>query len=349
MKQVVAVALLTAANVAGAQSSVTLFGVVDAGVAVGKGSISDRKQLISSGYNSSRLGFRGTEDLGGGMSASFWLEAGIANDTGQGVATNPNNQFAPAGAGGSPGLTFNRRSTVSLAGKWGELRLGRDLTPQHITRSQLDPFNNLGAGQSLTNQNIITGPTSLRASNSIGYFLPPRLGGVFGQLQYYMGENPQDGAATEDDGTGAGVRLGYSDRKAFAVIGLGRTKYAAGDVRQYHFGAMYDFGFAKLRTHISRDQRGTLHGRGLMVGGTIPVGAGVIRLAYSQYKTDAAGNPRSKKVAVGYVYNLSKRTALYTAYARVKNDGNATTSLNGSQTAPNMSSSGYELGVRQSF
>lgn len=238
---------------------------------------------------------------------------------------------------------------MSLAGAWGELRLGRDFTPQHINRSQLDPFFNLGAGQSLTNSNIITGPTSLRASNSIGYFLPPRLGGFYGQLQYYLGENVKNGAATEDDGTGAGLRLGYSNGKARVVIGSGRTRYAAGDVRQHHLGAEYDFRVVKLRAHLSRDQRGTLDGKGFMVGLTVPVGAGLIRLAYSQYETDAAGNPRSKKVAVGYVHNLSKRTALYTAYGRVKNAGGAATSLNGSRTAANTPSSGYEFGVRHSF
>lgn len=97
-KHLVALAVLATANVASAQSSVTLFGVVDVALAVGKGSVGDRTQLISPGYNGSRLGFRGIEDLGSGMSASFWLEAGVANDTGQGVATNTDNQFVAGGA-----------------------------------------------------------------------------------------------------------------------------------------------------------------------------------------------------------------------------------------------------------
>ena len=76
----------------------------------------------------SRLGFRGTEDLGGGLNASFWLEAGLNNDNGTGASTSTNNSTSTsqAGASGSQGLTFNRRSTVSLASTWGELRLGRD-------------------------------------------------------------------------------------------------------------------------------------------------------------------------------------------------------------------------------
>ena len=131
-KSLIALAVLAAAGAASAQSSVTLFGVVDATLAFGSGSVADRTQLTNSGYNSSRLGFRGTEDLGGGMSASFWLEAGVNNDDGTGAAhqhQQPGYRRRPCRHDGGQGLTFNRRSTVSLAGGWGELRLGRDYTP----------------------------------------------------------------------------------------------------------------------------------------------------------------------------------------------------------------------------
>ena len=123
------------AGVASAQSSVTLFGVVDATVSAtvrAKASSRQARQLTNSGYNSSRLGFRGTEDLGGGLAASFWLEAGVNNDDGTGAATSSNNQrvgTTSAHRSGTQGLTFNRRSTVSLSGGFGELRLGRDYTP----------------------------------------------------------------------------------------------------------------------------------------------------------------------------------------------------------------------------
>jgi predicted porin len=87
-KSLVALAVLAASGAAMAQSSVTLFGVVDAAYAVGNGSLTDKTQLRNSGYNSSRLGFRGVEDLGGGMKASFWLEAGVNNDDGTGSASS---------------------------------------------------------------------------------------------------------------------------------------------------------------------------------------------------------------------------------------------------------------------
>jgi len=108
-------ALLGAAAAASAQSSVTLFGVVDATLAFGRGSVAHRTQMLRGGYNSNRLGFRGVEDLGGGLSAQFWLETGFNVDDGSGQATNTNNQASSSAPAPSGGLTFNRRSTVSIA------------------------------------------------------------------------------------------------------------------------------------------------------------------------------------------------------------------------------------------
>jgi predicted porin len=351
-KSLIALAVLAAAGAASAQSSVTLFGIVDATLAFGRGTVSDKTQLTDSGYNSSRLGFRGTEDLGGGMSASFWLEAGINNDNGTGDATNTNNQAsggALAGMNGSQGLTFNRRSTVSLAGGWGEVRLGRDYSPQFWNLTVFDPFGTNGAGTTQTLNSIITGVTAVRVSNSMAYFLPGNLGGFYGQVQYYLGENNETGAVTEDDGRGIGLRVGFANGPFNVALALSRTDYAAGDVRQNNIGGQWDFGIAKVMAHISRDKNGTVDGKGWLIGGLFPVGAGEIRASYSRYETDAAGQPESKKFALGYVHNLSKRTAVYTTWARVKNDGGAAQGLNGAVTAANGSSTGLDIGVRHSF
>ena len=82
-KSMLALAVLGSfAGVAAAQSSVTLFGVVDLSVLRVKNSGGSQTLMMSNSYNSNRLGFRGVEDLGGGMKAGFWLEAGMNNDTG---------------------------------------------------------------------------------------------------------------------------------------------------------------------------------------------------------------------------------------------------------------------------
>jgi predicted porin len=76
---------------------------------------------------------------------------------------------------------------------------------------------------------------------------------------------------------------------------------------------------------------------------------GNIKLALSEYGTNATGNPNVRKFAAGYVHNLSKRTAVYGTFARVSNSGGATTALNKGTTAANMSSSGFDIGVRHQF
>lgn len=352
-KSLIALAVMAAAGAASAQSSVTLFGIVDATLAWGRGNAGDRFQLTNSGFNSSRLGFRGTEDLGGGMSASFWLEAGLTNDDGRGAATNTNNQAtggAIAGLGGGQGLTFNRRSTVSLAGNWGELRLGRDYTPQFWNLTVFDPFGTNGVGTTQTLNSIITGATAVRASNSIGYFLPGNLGGFYGQFQYYAGENLSD-TPTEDDGNGLGLRVGFRSGPFHIALALSRTEYAAGDVKQNNIGGSWNFGVGTLMAHYTNDENGTVDGEGWLIGGLIPVGAGLIRVAYSQYETDLGGGvePKTRKIALGYVHNLSKRTAVYATVARVRNSGGAASALNGSVVNPNGSSTGFDLGIRHSF
>ena len=350
-KSLIALAVLASAGVASAQSSVTLFGIVDATLAFGKGSVSNKTQLTNSGYNSSRLGFRGTEDLGGGMSASFWLEAGVNNDNGSGAATNLNNQTTgtSAATAGTQGLTFNRRSTVSLGGGWGEVRLGRDYTPQFWNLTVFDPFGTNGVGASQTLLSTQAGPTAVRASNSIGYFLPGNLGGFYGQLQYSMGENLRN-APNSKDGDGMGFRAGYANGPANAALSYSRTRFATGDIKTTNLGGQWDFGVAKLMGHYVRDRvSGGATGKGGLIGGLVPVGPGEIRLAYSTYKTDVAGNPKTNKIALGYVHNLSKRTAVYATYARLKNSGGAAQALNGSLNQANANSTGYDFGVRHSF
>ena len=155
-KSLTALAALAVCGLASAQSSVTLFGVVDAGLTYQSSTARDpitgasvkqsKTSLGNSAYNSSRIGFRGTEDLGGGLAASFWLEAPISNDD------------------GATGIsTFSRRSTVSLSGGFGELRLGRDYTPTFWNDTVFDPFGTNGSGSSVIN--TVSGNTTINNAN----------------------------------------------------------------------------------------------------------------------------------------------------------------------------------------
>jgi predicted porin len=346
-------AVLAWSGQAGAQSSVTLFGIVDAAYSRGSGSAASRTQLTSGSSNSSRVGFRGTEDLGGGLSASFWLEAQFNTDNGTGVATNLNNQGSGTGtaSAGTQGLSFNRRSTVSLAGPWGELRLGRDYTGHYRNRVDTDPFSVVGVGATQVNVGTLAGQTSTRASNAIGYFLPAKLGGWFGQAQYYLGENAS-GTPTERDGSGYSVRAGHAGGPLTVSGAYAVTRMASGDVVSTNLGAIVDAGPARLMAAVFRDRTKSpvaVTGEGYTLGASIAAGPGDIKLGLSRYGSDAGARPRTRKIAVGYVHNLSKRTALYATYARVGNSGGATTALNGSTTAANNRATGYDLGIRHSF
>jgi len=395
-KSLIALAVMAAAGAASAQSSVTLFGIVDAtfnhAQTEGQGHIN---QLTNSGYNSSRLGFRGTEDLGGGMSASFWLEAGISNDDGRAGGSIPAGNQGLTVAGNT-GLNFNRRSTVSLGGTWGELRFGRDYTPTFWNLTIFDPFGTNGVG---TNQMFLgaqalmpTGTgnsnTVVRASNDIGYFLPPNLGGIYGQVNYWMGENASGtpSAATnaiDSDGTGGGFRIGYGQGPFNVAFSWARTMWSAaqfapavggGDFRTWNLGGQWDFGMAKLMGIYGQDRQNRpgpdIDTRGWLIGTLVPVGAGEIRASFSEYRYDlnglapAGADPRQRKLALGYVHNLSKRTALYATVAQVRNDdgfigmnagfnstvgGPAFGSAANVATQINGRSTGYDIGIRHSF
>ena len=343
--------LVSAAN---AQSSVTLFGIVDATLTRGTGSTASRTQLTRGGLQSNRLGFRGTEDLGGGLSVNFWLEAGFNIDDGTGLATNTNNQTtgAAAAAGGSQGLTFGRRATVSLASATlGELRFGRDYVPHYWNLYYADPFLNAGAGIGLNYQgaaNLVGGLTNVRASNIVSYFTPNTLNGFSAQVSAYQGENASN-AVNSKDGNGYGLRVGYDKGPLAAGIAYGHTNYRTGDINQWNLFGSYNFGAVRPVFGYNQDKVGAVQGKGWVVGAFIPVGAGEIKFAYSRYETNAAGHPTVSKPAIGYVYYMSKRTALYATLAQVSNKGGSSMALNGAVTAPNTTSRGFDLGIRHSF
>jgi predicted porin len=278
--------------------------------------------MSNSGISNSRLGFRGTEALGGGFSAGFWLEAALANDS---------------GLGGGPGgvITFNRRSTVSLTGPYGEVRLGRDYTPTFWNDTIFSPFTTVGVGANVVstvgaNLAVSKGPGSalaasdnyLRSSNAIGYFLPSNLGGVYGQLQYALHENVgQSGLAGSPStkGRSVGGRLGYAAGPLDVALAIAESTAAdstgvdaAGlptgvDVKEkiqtVSLGASYDFSVVKVFGEISqvRDRTrstvpvpvlGLLTTRendkynGGLLGLTVPIGPGLIKASYARVKFD---------------------------------------------------------------
>lgn len=338
---VLAVATL-AAGTAAAQSSVTLFGIVDASARwVKNGSAGSQKQLASGGLNTSRFGFRGVEDLGSGLRAAFHLEAGFNTDTGT-----------------TDAKFFGRRSTVSLLGSFGEVRLGRDYNPTALNTFS-EPFGAVGVG---TVGNFTYGPTSalgsgatttLRNDNSIGYFLPDKLGGIYGSAMVAAGEGVPGNKYL-------GGRVGFAAGPYDVAVGYGKTETATStDYDQYNAKALYDFGLAKLNFLYDVKKFGVLSQKLIMLGVTAPVGSGEVRAAYAVNNRSGgvagsgfANADDSKLMAIGYYYNLSKRTALYTTAARITNKGAARGSVSFSPPAGMLggqTSSGVEFGVSHRF
>ena len=326
-KSLVALAVLAASGAAMAQSSVTLFGIVDAAYSVGNGDKSDKTQLTNSGYNSSRLGFRGVEDLGGGMKAAFHIEGALANDNGN-----------------SSGLTFQRRSTVSLEGGMGEVRLGRDYTPHFWNHTVYDAFGTNGVGSSRALNTAAGGSTTVRSDNTVGYFTPT-MGGLKLQVQTYMGEAASTGPKV---GSGNSLRLTFDQGKFSAAVASGTTTTGAGtEIKSTNVGASYDLGVAKVMALSTTDAAtGQADAKGSNIGALVPMAGGTFRVAVSSSKKAAV---ETKQTAVGFVKPLSKRTDIYATYARVSNSGGATAALNGSAVNANGSSTGYDLGVKHSF
>jgi len=352
-KTLIALAAL-AATASFAQSSVTLFGVIDAAYTYGKSDQNKVSSMSGSGSQaSSRLGFRGEEDLGGGMKAGFWLEAGVNVDSGIGQGNNTNNQstgqVAATTTVGSQGLTFNRRSTVSLMGGFGEVRLGRDYTPTFWSQTAFDPFGTVGVGASQANAGA--NPSSyydgVRASNSIAY-LSPKFNGFAVWAQTHMGENVSDSASGKKTGSGNGIRATYDNGPLSLAVATATNETGVGtDRKSTNYAGSYDLSVAKLMAVYSVDKITSASDvKGYLVGATAPLGAGTVKFSYSESKQDAN---KANKTAVGYVYGLSKRTSLYATYASVKNEGTSNVALGGATGVAGKTSTGMDLGVTHSF
>ena len=339
-KSLIALAVLGAfAGVASAQSSVTIGGTVDLNAHnvsnSGRGSV---QSLGNNGLSSSALRFLGTEDLGGGLKASFWLESAIFPDNG----TVDTTRF------------WGRRSTVSLLGGFGEVRLGRDYTPTFWNMTIFDPFGTNGVGNSL-NVSLYGQTTQVRADNSIGYFLPA-MGGIYGQVMAAAGEGALNAKYV-------GGRLGFAAGPFNVAAALGR-QYAAsavttpgvlagtGRFQTWNIGGSYDFGIARLMAHYNNDEfkGNNRETNRALIGVSVPLGQGTINASYVRSDQKNSSNDATQ-IALGYQYALSKRTTIYGTGSRLDNKGALALSIPGHTSNPiaGGNSTGLEVGLRHTF
>jgi predicted porin len=203
--------------------------------------------------------------------------------------------------------------------------------------------------------------TFVRANNTIGYFLPA-MGGLFGQVMVAAGET-----STTIANKYTGFRLGYAGGPVSVAGAMGKTKrdniaVMVDDATDVNFGGSFAIGAATLYAQVAKIKYSKEEQKTAMLGGTYAIGAGTLKVSYTKHSGSTANTVltnqyENKQIALGYVYDLSKRTALYATYAVHDNGGTATNganfSLSGSPANPALtrgdSSKGYEFGIRHSF
>lgn len=336
-KSLLALAVLAASGVAMAQSSVTLYGVVDTGVTYLNGK-ENRTGLTHVGGNvNSRIGFRGVEDLGGGVKATFNLESGLSADDGKNYMNET-------------GLAFNRTSTVGLAGGFGELRLGRMLTSSYLAVSRYDAFGDTGTGGT----RAWAKGYSARATNAVSY-TSANYGGFVVGAEYGFGEQ-----VDARDSRYVGVGAKYDNGPLSFAAGYDRAnanKAAAGanDLTTWQLGGAYNLGVAKLMGFYKDSKTkpsagGSTNGKFKTAGlGLVaPVGSGEVKVSYNNYRLGnvAGKTPKANQLSLGYVQNLSKRTAVYGTYSYLKDKDGVGVTLNNDFAAGNLKDNGTQHGVQ---
>ncbi len=299
LKRLSFLALTALAQAALAQSSVTLYGLVDLGAARGNGGTAT--SFGGNGANkdwqlkqaaSSRLGFRGTEDLGGGLSAQFSLEHRFLPDT---------------GLPGNPTVYWAGNSYVQLTQQGvGSFWMGRNYIPAFYVAVKSDPFGWDGPGQ--------WGPQSfglyrfIQGSNTAG-FKSAKFGGA---LTFAASYSAGEGTAANE----TGLNVEYASGPLYAGFGydkLNKGPAATNGDSLMNFAVHYDFGFVKPRLYFARSKTtgGTRDSNEFAFGLTAPIGSnGRLKAAYLNLNPWGANNTQ-RKLSLGYEYAFSKMTNVY--------------------------------------
>ncbi len=310
MKRLATLALLAAAAAgASAQSSVTVYGLVDMGIVKGDGgtaanpgALGTSKAWTMQERSSSRLGFRGDEDLGGGWSAQFQIEHRFRPDTG--AVTNP--------------TFWHGRSYVQLSSKTlGALYLGREYSPAYWPAFNTDPAGWDGVGQLGSHQYAgFSSTAGIRTNNTVGYRSPK-----FGGLSVDAAVSAGEGLVGRD----SAINLQY--RSGGLYVGVAYEEISGGLAATdgntlSNIGVTYDFGSVKAMAYYARAEvnGGRDDNDFYSLAGVMRVGPGEVYLAYGRLDL-AVNNTRPDKLGAGFKLPLSKRTNLYADVGLGREDG----------------------------
>jgi predicted porin len=334
--KLLAVALCAAFPLAAmAQSSVQVYGVMDAAIAKeDTGAVGGKRTAINSGnQSSSRLGFKGTEDLGNGLKAVFNIEATVALDTGMGDAA-----------------LFGRRAVVGLAGSFGSVMIGREYTPIADVAKETDVL-----GQGFYGSNLSAfgaGKLTRRISNSVNY-KSNSMGGFKLGAAYSAGE----AASTAPSADLMGFSAEYTNGGLYVGAGYHTfERLATGDDKELIVGAGYKFGAFEIKgNYMEADPTGANNQfEQINLGAAFTMDA---HKFFANYQTnELESGAKGHGVSIAYAYSLSKRTNVYASYAQLSNNAKGVFGLTsaGTNVTPPAASPGSDpkalsLGIRHTF
>lgn len=326
-KSLLALAVLGSfAAAAQAQTSVTIYGIVDAGVFYQNKAGANNNSLFavnSGGLSGSRLGFKGSEDLGGGLKANFQMEMGFNADTGT------------VGQTDTGSMLFGRTSTVGLSGNFGSINLGRQTDFAYSgTAGGIATFSHAGyvGAFSKVDGNTQARLQGDRTNNSIRYDMP-QFGGLNGGVMVGLGEQAGGGSAGAVYAAGLKYDNGPlafggdyyqskegttpADRNLINAGGVPPASVANGGVnagatatKTFTLGASYNFGFGKLYGNWSRVTMLSLNPAAATANQTINSGT------YSTATTvNSSANNKLDLFELGYNHNLTASLQLLTGLA----------------------------------
>jgi len=226
------------------------------------------------------------------------------------------------------------------------VNLGRNKNSTKLAYEDFDPTSATGLGsvENLIN-NLGSGAGLGRYDNQVTYVLPGNLGGFYGSVDVAAGE----GAAMGKSYSG---RVGYK-ADAINVSGAYMETGVNTKFKLLTVGGSYDFGIAKPSLMYTTTEFGAAKQEVWTAAVTAPLGAGSVWASYSDSadkSTVSSTKYKANQIAAGYIYNLSKRTALYTTVSLIDNGAAAKFAVaNSPAVAADGRSGGFDLGVRHSF
>jgi predicted porin len=321
-----AAAATVASTSALAQSNVTIYGRLNVSVErqkqvstidLGEGAFSTTEENIWALQNSaSRIGFKGTEDLGGGLKAFFLIEHGFSPDTGAAAAT-----------------FWGRESNVGLEGSFGKVRLGNmGPTAAYFATADYISMHNHDTGTSADALYLYQGSVD----NTISY-TTPTMGGFSGEVQFGLKESTAAGAKNTTvlagNYVGGPLHLGVSYIDGVDNYGASLGITGATEAKQFGLRGLYELGAFTFGAYFINDKieddagnnlkRNSFRGSAMYTMGASEFHLNVGKAGKIKVNGTTVDGSDATQATVAYNYNLSKRTKLYAFYTRLGGDGAA--------------------------